>query len=627
MSRNRAAVAALLSLSASLAVLSLLQDSATFDEPAHLVAGFSYLKTGDFRLVPDHSPLARAWVALPAWLSGVAFDPNQESWRRGDFWAVGREWMFRQNEPDQLLLPARLMSVLLLLALDLAVYLAARICFGPRAGLLALFCAALDPGLLAHGRLVSTDIPVCLGLLAGLLVLARLFARFEVRRVGACVLVWALLPLTKMSWVVGLPAAGAMSLMFVFGSARGLRARRAVQVALLGLSMTAAAILAIWAAYGWRYSIFRGEARNAAVLLPREPGPPTSGMGEVWDRVLVDASGRPLPGPVVGFVRFARQRQLLPETYLYGLAYMQNSLQWRSGYFHGRTSREGSALYFPAVFATKTPLALLVLMLAGLARLGREWRHAAEEGRLLLSGLAVLAATVMIAAVLSPLNLGHRHILSLEPPLLVLAGAAVGWAPRASPGRRAALAAILAWLLATSLAAFPHYLSYFNETIGGAGRAHGWFADSSLDWGQDLKRLAAYQREHPEEPLHLAYFGSAIPAAYGVRASALPSYLGFGEASAFGPGTYVASATQLLGVYEPLAREDFWARPETGEDYRQLLAAAAEDPALRTTAWRARGGRLLQQLRRRPPEARIGWSLFVYRLDVGEVERLTAPPE
>jgi 4-amino-4-deoxy-L-arabinose transferase-like glycosyltransferase len=619
-------VTALVALGATLAVSSLREDSATFDEPAHLVAGFSYLKTGDFRLVPDHSPLARAWLALPAWIGGVAFDPDREAWRRGDFWAVGREWLFLQNEPDRLLVPARLMSVLLLLALNLAVYGAARACFGPRAGLLALACATLDPGLLAHGRLVTTDIPLGLGLLGGLFVLARALARFEAGRVGACVSVWALLPLTKMSGVVGLPAAGAMALLFAFGAGRGLRARRTAQAALLALLVAGAAVLAIWGAYGWRYSIFGAGADGAAVLLPREVGPPPSGMAEVWERVLVDAGGQPLPGPVIGFVRFARPRRLLPETYLYGLAYMQNSLQFRNSYFRGRTTREGSALYFPAVFATKTPLALMVLTLAGLARLGREWRRASEEGRLLLCGLVVLCGSAMISAVLSPLNLGHRHILPLEPALLVLAGAAAGWAPASSRRGRAGLAAVLAWLLATTLAAHPHYLSYFNETIGGPGRAHAWFADSNLDWGQDLKRLAAFQAEHPGEPLHLAYFGSAIPAAYGVEARALPSFFDFGEPSDLGPGTYVASVTQLLGVYEPLAREDFWSRPETREDYRTLLAAASEDPALRVTAWRARGARLLQQLRRRRPDARIGWSLLVYRLQADEIDRLTAAP-
>ncbi len=39
--------------------------SATMDEPTHLVAGYSILTAGDYRLDPTHPPLVRMWAALP----------------------------------------------------------------------------------------------------------------------------------------------------------------------------------------------------------------------------------------------------------------------------------------------------------------------------------------------------------------------------------------------------------------------------------------------------------------------------------------------------------------------------------------------------------------------------------
>ena len=48
--------------------------------------------------------------------------------------------------------------------------------------------------------------------------------------------------------------------------------------------------------------------------------------------------------------------------------------------------------------------------------------------------------------------------------------------------------------------------------------------DSNLDWGQDLKRLAAWMRENGVPRLKLSYFGSAVPAYYGIDAEALPGY-------------------------------------------------------------------------------------------------------
>ena len=57
---------------------SLVRDSATFDETAHLPAGFSYLDRADFRMNPEHPPLSKAWAALPLWLAGLA-EPDYDS--------------------------------------------------------------------------------------------------------------------------------------------------------------------------------------------------------------------------------------------------------------------------------------------------------------------------------------------------------------------------------------------------------------------------------------------------------------------------------------------------------------------------------------------------------------------
>lgn len=37
-------------------------DSYTFDEAYHIMAGASYVKTGSFRINPEHPPLTKLWV-------------------------------------------------------------------------------------------------------------------------------------------------------------------------------------------------------------------------------------------------------------------------------------------------------------------------------------------------------------------------------------------------------------------------------------------------------------------------------------------------------------------------------------------------------------------------------------
>jgi len=61
------------------------------------------------------------------------------------------------------------------------------------------------------------------------------------------------------------------------------------------------------------------------------------------------------------------------------------------------------------------------------------------------------------------------------------------------------------------------YLSYFNLIAGGAQGGHRWLADSNLDWGQDLPRLAGWIRASGEPCVRLAYFGSDEPDHYGIR--------------------------------------------------------------------------------------------------------------
>ncbi len=48
---------------------------------------------------------------------------------------------------------------------------------------------------------------------------------------------------------------------------------------------------------------------------------------------------------------------------------------------------------------------------------------------------------------------------------------------------------LIAWLVAETAFAYPNYLAYFNETVGGPKNGYKYVTDSNVDWGQDLKRL------------------------------------------------------------------------------------------------------------------------------------------
>jgi hypothetical protein len=359
--------------------------------------------------------------------------------------------------------------------------------------------------------------------------------------------------------------------------------------------------------------------------------PVLKNMEDVWQCALSDGQGRPLQTAPVRCIRWAREHRFLPEAYLYGIAYMLKSSTTRPAYLLGEISAGSWRSYYPIAFAIKTPIGMMVLMAIGSALLLIRGGPRSREPVLLI-GLLVFVGVYCVAAVSSPLNIGQRHLLSIYPPLIIIAGQAAAW--RSSRTGRWILVGGLAGVIYANLAIWPNYLCYFNEFAGGPKHGHQYLLDSNLDWGQDLARLAEYRSRHPRQNLKLAYFGSVEPRLYGIECEVLPSYLGFeGPVARLTAGTYVVSATQLFGVCEPMARSSFW----KSEDGKRLYREATEDLAWTTGTGETDRAQPIRQTRRyeyvmsclllsnlseRAPDARIGWSLFVYQLSQHDVDTL-----
>jgi dolichyl-phosphate-mannose-protein mannosyltransferase len=141
------------------ALLAVPKLSATNDEAVHLVAGFSYWKTRDFRLNPEHPPLAKLVAALPLLLFGPKFSATGENWKRAAEFRFGFDFLYH-NDTDRLLFWSRTMMILLAAVGLIVTFLWARDMFGIPEGLFAAAMYAFSPNLLAHGMLVTTDVPL-----------------------------------------------------------------------------------------------------------------------------------------------------------------------------------------------------------------------------------------------------------------------------------------------------------------------------------------------------------------------------------------------------------------------------------------------------------------------------------
>lgn len=228
----------------------------------------------------------------------------------------------------------------------------------------------------------------------------------------------------------------------------------------------------------------------------------------------------------------------------------------RSSFIMGRHTLTGVWWYFPAALAVKTPLLVLAGSAAGLWLAFRNFR---KDYLWLILPPAVFFAIALTAKV----QIGYRHIMPVMPFLAVLTGLALARLPWGKKG--AALAAALLTLNAVSvLRAHPHYLAYFNEAAGGPANGYNLLVDSNLDWGQDVKALAAHLRERGNPPVIFSYFGVARPESYGIGYSPLGI---ISNAELRGTGVNICgmkeallavSATNLQGTYYPDKQTFAW---------------------------------------------------------------------
>lgn len=491
---DAALVPALLLIFALLAFDSLRDDSATSDELAHLPAGFTYLDRLDFRLNPEHPPLGKAWAALPLKLARLC-GPNYDSlaWRRGDEWDFGQNLLYGRSadglpgDPMRLLVPARSALVLMGCLLGLVLFVLGKDLFGRRAAYAALLLFVFSPTMLAHARLVTTDVPAALGFLASVWTFRRFCRQPAASTAIAAGGALGLALLLKFSTILLIPILAFLAAMWVLEARqdRALRSARLRQATAGAVAIAVTAWLCLWAGYGFRFE--------------------------------ASASGGPFfPAPSGGLLKLAWALHLAPEAYLHGLGAVSHGLA-REAYLNGDIGG-GWWYYFPEAFLLKSTPSLLLLLGWCVVRSVREKLRLSSRWTFDDWILTLPPTAYFAAAMASGMNIGHRHLAPVYPFLFLAAGRAVSGLVEAGSRARVAGILLLAGQVGSALVAHPGYLSYFNALAGGARGGHRYLLDSNLDWGQDLVRLGRRMKDLGIEELDLiACFENGDPRAYGVR--------------------------------------------------------------------------------------------------------------
>lgn len=488
------------------AVFSLKDDTATFDELAHIPAGYSYLSQQDYRINPEHPPLIKDLSALPLMFLNLNFPIGHSSWIQKDgpvWWLqfdLGTEFLYHSgNNPDQIVFWSRIPMVFLLMLLGFLIFHWTRKLGGNYAGLFSLVLFTFSPTFLAHGRLVTTDVGATIGVVLATYFWLNFLKNPIKRNIILAGVAFGIAMLLKFSLALLIPFFAVITLAYSCLRYQGIKGI----LKYIGLAIIAGLVAAVlvWLVYQfhiWNYPAER-QLRDTQTNLSQDRLTSLVNL-TIW------MADKPVVRPYAQYMQ-----GLLMAT--------QRTMSGNTTYFLGMVSASSWWYYFPVVYFLKVPLAFHVLTLMSLFSLILLIR----QGKIKLFewlreyfvefSLVIFLLIYWFTSVTGNLNIGVRHILPVFPFTYILVVLAITKGIKALGNvvyRKTAIATVLvllAWYVSSSLSVYPFYLTHFNEIAGGPANGYKYAVDSNLDWGQDLKRLKKWTEENGIEKIYIDYFG------------------------------------------------------------------------------------------------------------------------
>lgn len=492
-------------------------DGAIFDETAHIPAGYSYVTKHEIRLNPEHPPLIKDLAGLPLLFLNLNFDTDQpfwagtlpKKWDEGQ-WAAGRYLLYQAgNNPDKIIFWARFPIVLLSLVLGWFIFKWVRELAGITAGLFALTLYAFDPNILGHNHFVTTDVGIAAFMTFSFYYYLK-FIKFPTwKNVTLAGIFLGLLMLTKFSFITALPIFALATIVYpLVIHAKPGEERRLVKLKRLGeyigkgVVIFSISIVVVWAVYTANTFNMTRETISQTIDNTFSPTDTANPKNVYTNKALHWLSGNSVTRPLTEFG--------------IGIGYVFRRVAGGNGaYFMGQVSGSAFRAYFPTVFAIKEPLPNLFFMLsaffiflaASLKPL-REWlkikfkEKASSFSTYIrhnITSISLFSFVVLYAyiSITGNLNIGFRHLFPILPFAYILTAKTIFDLMRRENNHAKAILgtiiiALLVFLISGTLAAYPAYMSYFNETVGGPKNGYNYVTDSNADWGQDIKRLKVW---------------------------------------------------------------------------------------------------------------------------------------
>ena len=459
-----------------MAVTSLRHKGLTTDEPLHYQYGY--------RVLYGHPERTSALNSSTMPFSSVhaMTSMNLAVFARTTGFPLNTSW------PGQII-RGRYATIVLSLLLALYVLNWSYELYGRNGALLSLGLYVFDPNLLAHGQLVTADLP------AALMVTMALYHFWQFLKLGgkqralfsavtlglsqlakySCVYLYPLFFLIAAIYCHIAPAAKTARINWCHRLVCGMR-RWSVVVAFFAV----VSIVAINLGFG-----FDGFGTPLSRYPLKDPF-----FKRLQATPIIGNLPLPLPVPYVRGLDLVKFEERMGEAF--GNICMAGKLRVNH---HDGTLRGFPGYYFYAAFF-KMPIATQIIFLVALFRISRRGEPAArslrrEEVFLLVP---ILFYWVYFNFFFSA-QIGIRHVLPVFALATIFCGRFLA-APE-STFRRYTAVIFVVWTAISALSYYPHFISYFNEFAPDRKLAYRHLADSNLDWRGNDWYLTEYIHRHP----------------------------------------------------------------------------------------------------------------------------------
>ena len=477
-----------------LAVIS--RKSITVDEIVMIPSAYYQLAAGNFELVNEHPPLSKLCAGIPL----LFVQPNEKSPDTitnpsGGFgykWEVEEAfWLDNKERFGSISFWSRVPMIVLTVMLGVLIFCFARQLFGSLAAVLAVALFSLEPTVLAHGRVVQTDIPAALGYLLMFMMIYQYVRSpsFKYATLLGCAAGCAML--AKFSMLIAGPIVAIVFAVMLFLAGRRGLTKQAIAIQALAAAVTV--LVVINAAY-----FFQHRSMNIAEYM--------------WLRSEFRSSGQ-LVVFVTSFLSY-----FVPVDYVLGVLFqVVHNRAGHSAGFLGMYSQTGWWYYYPVAFTLKTTVPFLLLSLVALVWAG--YRSVAKRDfRFVILSAGFLIYTVFV--LFAKIDIGVRYFLPAYMFLFIIGGALLSHLLQTARGRsvtRVIVALLLCWIVIEAVRAYPNHMSYMNQLA--FDHPHWWYlSDSNVEWGDDVPALASYLHAHGETSVRGAVLGGfIIPQFYGIN--------------------------------------------------------------------------------------------------------------